>query len=164
MPTERRPRQRPDASATTLYDELRASHEIQRALCRSLTAARTDVSRSDAFSALAIELAAHAAAEERFLYVPMLMDDAGLSTGRHALAEHHEADEMVDVLRALDPGGREWALAARELAKAVRHHLEEEERGFFQLSGRILTDRQKVTLAGRYRRDYERMKRRLTTA
>lgn len=161
MPTTRRPRPRSDATATSLYDELRASHEVQRALCRSLTAARTGESRRDAFAALAVELAAHAAAEERFLYVPMLMDDAGLSTSRHALAEHHEAEEMVEALRALDPSDPAWVPAARELAQAVRHHLQEEERGFFQLSGRILTDRQKATLAGRYRRDYERMKRRL---
>lgn len=140
-----------------LYDALRASHEIQRRLCRSLTASRTAASRMDTFRRLAVELAAHAAAEERFLYAPMLMDDAGLISSRHALAEHHEADELVEQLRGLDPGGEAWKRVAGELAHRVRHHLREEETAFFQLSGRILTDAQKVRLAARYRKDYERL-------
>ncbi|HMQ26765.1 MAG TPA: FdhF/YdeP family oxidoreductase, partial [Acidimicrobiales bacterium] len=46
--------------------------------------------RRDAFLTLKLELAAHAAAEERFLYAPMLMDDRGIDSARHALAEHHD--------------------------------------------------------------------------
>lgn len=144
-----------------LYDELRASHEIQRTLCTSLTRARTPESRRDTLRELDVELAAHAAAEERFLYAPMLMDDAGLSSSRHALAEHHEMEELVDELRGIDPASDTWIETAKELTHEVRHHLKEEERAFFQISGKILTDRQKATLAGRYRRDYERMKRTL---
>ena len=88
---------RPAAKAARdLYDELRASHAIHRTLCKSLTGSRTPEKRREAFLALDVELAAHAAAEER---------------------------------------------------------------AFFQLSGRILTDTQKARLAGQYRRDYERLKR-----
>jgi hypothetical protein len=144
-----------------LYDELRTSHEIQRALCTSLTRSRTAESRRTTLRELDVELAAHAAAEERFLYAPMLMDDAGLSSSRHALAEHHEMEELVEQLRGIDPDADAWLDTAKELAHEVRHHLKEEERAFFQISGKILTDRQKATLAGRYRRDYERMKRKL---
>lgn len=145
--------------ARDLYDELRASHEIQRALCKSLTGSRTPEKRREVFLALDVELAAHAAAEERYLYVPMLMHDGGLSVSRHALSEHHEMEELVDELRTLSPSGDAWREKARELAHRVRHHLDEEERAFFQLSGRILTDTQKARLAGQYRRDYERLKR-----
>ena len=75
--------------ADNIYDALRESHATQRSLCRRLLRAKAgDTRRSELFQALRVELAAHAAAEERFLYAPILMDDMGLSPSRHALSEH----------------------------------------------------------------------------
>jgi hemerythrin superfamily protein len=144
---------------TTIYDELRASHARQRTLCSSLvrTQAGNPDKRQAVFRELRIELAAHAAAEERYLYVPMLMFDMGLNSARHALAEHHEMDELVEDLQGLDPAGEAWGDKATELAHKVRHHLKEEEKKFFQVSGKLLTDVQKLRLAKQYRKDYERM-------
>ena len=105
-----------------------------------------------------IELAAHAAAEERYLYVPILMHDMGLNSARHALAEHHAMDELVEQLSALDPAGDAWARKASELAHKVRHHLKEEETKFFQASGKLLSDAQKLELGRQYRTDFERMR------
>ena len=80
----------------TIYDALRESHETQRSLCRRLLRSKPGTrERLDLFTALRIELAAHAAAEERFLYVPILMDDRGLDSSRHALHEHHQVDELL---------------------------------------------------------------------
>lgn len=142
----------------TIYDALRESHEIQRALCRKLLRTRPHTrERIATFSDLRIELAAHAAAEERFLYAPILMDDMGLSSSRHALHEHHEMDEIVEDLQKADTSGRGWLLTARKLSHEVHHHLSEEEKKFFQVSGKILSDAQKVKLARQYRRDYARM-------
>ena len=79
-----------------IYDALRESHEIQRSLCRRLLRAKPgSQERISIFRELHTELAAHAAAEERFLYAPALMDDAGLDSARHALHEHHQIDELV---------------------------------------------------------------------
>ena len=73
-----------------IYEALRESHDVQRELCANLLVSEPDVnSRKQLFKSLKVELEAHAAAEERFLYSPMMMDDAGLSISRHALAEHH---------------------------------------------------------------------------
>ena len=110
---------------TNLYDELRASHATQRRLCSSLarTQAKNPARRQQLFRELRIELAAHAAAEERYLYVPILMHDMGLNSARHALAEHHAMDELVEDLDALDAAGDAWARKASELAHKVRHHL-----------------------------------------
>jgi len=142
-----------------IYDVLRESHEIQRSLCRKLLrAAPHGERRKEVFRELRIELAAHAAAEERFLYAPILMDDLGLNPSRHALAEHHEIDECVEDLHNAPAQGGSWLAKARKLSGQVRHHLREEEKKFFQISGKILTDEQKSRLAGRYRRDYERMR------
>lgn len=143
-----------------IYEALRQSHDIQRQWCTRLTRTRASnpQGRREAFLTLKLELAAHAAAEERFLYAPMLMDDAGLDSARHALAEHHELDELVAELGALKPDCQAWGEKAKALAHEVRHHLKEEERGFFQVSGKILTDAQKAQFGRRYLADYERMK------
>ena len=80
----------------TIYDALRESHALQRSLCRKLLRSQPhDARRGELFRELRIELAAHEAAEERYLYVPMLMDDMGLNSSRHALHEHHELDELI---------------------------------------------------------------------
>lgn len=148
-------------SALSIYDALRESHDIQRKLCTRLTRTRASnpAGRREVFLTLKLELAVHAAAEERFLYAPMLLDDAGLDSVRHALAEHHELDELVAKLGALPPGDADWSEKAKALAHEVRHHLKEEERGFFQVSGKILSDAQKQRLGSQYLRDYARMKR-----
>ena len=148
--------------AETIYDALHESHERQRTLCRALLRTHPrSAQRVATFTELRIELAAHAAAEERFLYAPMLMEDAGLLSARHALHEHHEIDELVEDVQKLDPAGDAWLEKAKELSKEVHHHLREEESRFFQVSGKILGDAQKKTLAGKYRRDYARMHKKL---
>ena len=148
--------------AETIYDALRESHEIQRSLCRKLLRAKPGTQdRISLFKALHTELAAHAAAEERFLYAPVLMHDAGLDSSRHALHEHHEMDELVEDLHKADAEGGQWLAVARKLSKKVHHHLREEEKKFFQVTGKILTDPQKVQAAKKYRKDYARMLKKL---
>lgn len=148
--------------AETIYDALRESHERQRSLCRKLLRSAPHTRRRlELFTALRIELAAHAAAEERFLYAPILMDDNGLDPSRHALHEHHQIDEIVEDMQVVDHAGAAWMAAARKLSEKVHHHLREEETKFFQASGKLLTERQKSLLAGRYRRDFARMERKL---
>jgi cytochrome c556 len=144
---------------SNIYDELRASHARQRRLCSSMvrTRASNPAKREALFRELRIELAAHAAAEERYLYAPILMYDMGLDSARHALAEHHEMDELVEDLQALDSAGQAWGTKAGELVHKVRHHLKEEETKFFQVSGKLLSATQKVRLAKQYRNDYGRM-------
>ena len=144
--------------AETIYEALRESHERQRALCRRLTRARPERAYREALQKeLRIELGAHAAAEERFLYAVILMDDLGLHASRHALHEHHEIDEWGEKLQRADPEADTWSEAARGLSHEVHHHLREEETKFFQVSGKILSDTAKVRLAKQYRKDYARM-------
>lgn len=146
----------------TIYDALRESHEIQRSLLRKLLRTKPGTQeRISLFKQVRIELEAHEAAEERFLYAPMLMDDIGLSSTRHALHEHHQIDELVEDVQKLDAAGDAWIDKARELSHEVHHHLREEEKKFFQVSGKILGEAQKVQLAKRYRKDYLRMHKRL---
>ncbi|MCA8223845.1 hypothetical protein [Burkholderia sp. BC1] len=71
------------------------------------------------------------AAEKRFLYVPMLMDDRGLPS-RDALADHHRMDEIA---RSSETRGKD----------------------LLSEFGKILRASEKAALAKHYRNDYLRM-------
>jgi len=142
-----------------IFEALRESHERQRSLCTRVVRSKPGSEAREAlFQAVKIELEAHAAAEERFLYSPILMHDNGLTPSRHALSEHHEIEELLEEMSVHDKGTESWQDKAASLSHTVRHHLKEEETSFFQQAGKLLTEQQKATLAGRYRRDFERMK------
>ena len=146
-----------------IYDALRESHEIQRSLLRKLLRSKPGTQeRITLLTQVRVELGAHEAAEERFLYAPMLMDDMGLSSTRHALHEHHQIDELVEDLQKLKPAEAAWIDKAKELSKKVHHHLSEEEKKFFQVSGKTLSQAQKQKSARGYRRDYARMHKKLS--
>lgn len=81
-----------------------------------------------------------------------------MNSSRHALHEHHEIDELIEELQVVDKSRAGWLNRARKLSEQVDHHLSEEEKKFFQVSGSILSDAQKQRLAGQYRRDYARMR------
>src|SRR6186713_3233112 len=142
-----------------IFDAIRESHDLQRDLCRKLTTSRNDAAaREVLFLQLKVELMAHAAAEERHLYVPLLMEDGGLDASRHALHEHHEVDELLDDLSVRNKKQAGWIATAKTLSLKVRHHLKEEESKFFQLAGRLLSATRKKQLGGSYVREIVRMR------
>ena len=141
-----------------IFNAIRESHDLQRDLCRKLTASRRDMAASQMlFLQLKVELMAHAAAEERHLYVPLLMEDGGLDASRHALHEHHEVDELLDDLSVRNKKQAGWIATAKTLSFKVRHHLKEEESKFFQVAGRLLSATKKRELARK--REIVRMRR-----
>src|SRR5262245_4263432 len=142
-----------------IFDAIRESHDLQRDLCRKLTASRGDMDvRQLLFLQLKVELMAHAAAEERFLYVPLLMKDGALDISRHALHEHHEVDELLEDLSVRNKKQAGWITTAKKLSFKVRHHLKEEESKFFQVAGRLLSATDKQQLARKYTREIVRMR------
>ena len=142
----------------TLFDALRESHRLQRLLCRRLLATRDPLRRQQTFLQLKVELEAHAAAEERYLYIPMLMTDAGLNASRHALSEHHDIQELCEDLSVRDKSGDDWTLTMSQLSHKVHHHLREEERKFFKVGGRLLDEPLKLRLARQYTADVVRLR------
>jgi hypothetical protein len=142
-----------------LFDAIRESHDLQRDLCRKVTASRGDAAtRQLLFLQLKVELMAHAAAEERFLYVPLLMTDGGLDVSRHALHEHHEVDELLEDLTTRNKQQPGWLTIAKKLSFKVRHHLKEEESKFFKVAGRLLSTTRKNQLGRDYAREIVRMR------
>lgn len=139
----------------TIFEALRESHEKQRDLSEKLIQTSGDsLERKELFELLKNELFAHAVAEDRFFYIPLMMSDAGLNITRHALAEHHEMDEILEKLTETELSNPGWLAIAKKLSHVVHHHLDEEEHGFFQQAGKILADEQKLELAQKYQAEY----------
>src|SRR5690606_26672050 len=121
-----------------IFEALRQSHDLQRDLAAQLLQTSGDTpERTHLFQNYKIVLTAHATAEERHFYVPIMDDDSGVETARHGIAEHHEIDELIEQVEKADPSSPSWLATARKLADKVHHHLDEEEQRFFQLAGKI---------------------------
>ena len=136
---------------TTIYDALRADHDRQRSLMAALLETSGDSDdRNRLFGQLKHELDAHAVHEERQFYVPLMQHDLTQDKARHSVSEHKDLDDYVEKLEEYDMTAPQWIQTAQELADALEHHLEEEEREVFPLAGKVLTDEEVVSLAGAY--------------
>ncbi len=142
-----------------IFEALRQSHDVQRHLgAQLLNTKGASAERDEIFQHYKLELQAHETAEERYFYIPLLMDDNGVDLTRHAMSEHHEIDEYIEEVEKADQTTSAWMAAAKKLVDQVHHHLSEEEHRFFQMSGKILTDSQKHTLAKQYLDEFELQK------
>lgn len=143
----------------TIFEALREDHDTQRELIDLLVQTEGDSEgRRELFDRLQRELSAHAAAEERYFYVPLMQVDLTQESARHSVAEHKELDDFVEQLEGYDMSGSQWIQTAKELAHRLVHHLDEEEKEVFPVAGKALTDDQKTSLANDYRADMERHK------
>ena len=140
-----------------IFEALRSDHSRQRDLVERLLATHgASEERKDLFDRLSAELEAHAGAEERYFYVPLMEHDLTQTKARHSVAEHHELDELVEQLEGYDMSGSQWIQTARDLAHRLTHHLDEEEREVFQLAGKALSEQEKQHLAAEYADDMDR--------
>ena len=142
-----------------IFEALRESHEKQRYLSEKLIKTSGDSKERRAlFELLKNELFAHAVGEDRYFYIPLMMTDSGLNITRHALAEHHKMDELLEQLTEMELSNPSWLAVAKKLFDTVHHHLQEEEHGFCQQAGKILSAEQKESLAQQYLAEYKKYK------
>jgi hypothetical protein len=138
-----------------IFHALKVSHENQRELSARLLASKPATEeRAHVFEELKRELSAHETAEERCFYVPLFEHDQSVDLSRHAIAEHHEMDEMVEHLEQVDPHAAEWQECCRKLCDKIEHHLNEEEQKFFPQAGEVLSDEQKTRLGLDYEAEF----------
>jgi hypothetical protein len=134
-----------------IFEALRLSHDTQRGLIEQLLATQGDsTERADLYLQLKRELAAHAAAEERAFYLPLIENDSSMGQARHGMAEHHEMDELVKELDEKELSSPGWLAHFHKLEHKVLHHLNDEESAIFQLAGKVLSDAEKTQLAREY--------------
>lgn len=136
-----------------IYEEIRIDHDKQRELLDKLVDTSGDTNlRDQLFKELKEELEVHANAEERHFYKPLITSDMMQEKARHGIAEHHEIDELIEKLEETDYDSSAWLKTAKDLKEKVEHHLEDEEHQFFQLSGKVFSEKEKITLATSYRK------------
>ena len=83
-----------ERNTMTIFDAIRADHETQRTLIDILVDTTGDSEgRNEIFAKLEVELEAHAGAEERHFYVPLMEVDMTQDQARHSVAEHKELDD-----------------------------------------------------------------------
>ncbi|MBD1554702.1 hemerythrin domain-containing protein [Pseudomonas typographi] len=141
-----------------IFEALRESHDRQREMADAvIQTIGNSPDRVSRFKALKDELHAHSIAEERHFYIPLMSDDNGVDLSRHAIAEHHEMDELIEKLEEADLSSPGWLPLAKSLKETVLHHLKEEEQKFFQMAGKILSDKDKTSLAKKYQAEYEKL-------
>ena len=137
-----------------IFEALRKDHDVQRDLMDKLlnTSGKSD-ERIHAFKALKEALESHALAEERYFYAPLMKSDDMADQSRHAIAEHHEIDELIEKLEDTDMSSSAWLTHMKSLQHLVLHHLDDEEQQFFQMAGKVLNETQKNRLANSYREE-----------
>lgn len=134
-----------------IFEAIRKDHNKQRDLLDKLVQTSGNTEKRDLlFKDLKNQLEAHANAEERHFYKPLISNDMMQEKARHGIAEHHEIDELIEQLEEIDYDSSAWLKIAKKLQEKVKHHLEDEERTFFQLAGKVFTEEQKETLANEY--------------
>ena len=144
----------------TIFESLRNDHETQRTLVGILTDTTGDSEgRNEIWAKLKVELSAHAGAEERYFYVPLMEHDMTQEAARHSVAEHKELDDFIEQLDGYDMSAPQWIQTAKELEERLLHHLEEEEKEVFPVAGKALGDDEKASLASDYDADMERRRR-----
>lgn len=140
-----------------IFEALRNDHQTQRTLVELVTKTEGDSDgRRELYDKLKTELEAHAGAEERYFYVPLMDHDVTQDKARHSVAEHQELDEYIEQLDEYDMSGSQWLQTARELQERLIHHLDEEEHEVFQMAGKVLSDDEKTSLAAEYQADMDR--------
>ena len=138
-----------------IFAALIEKHDYQRQLCAALETEGDFAQRQAIFPRLKLELRAHEAAEERHLYVPVMQHDEGLDLSRHAITEHHEVDELLEIMEDDGVSEEKWELTCVTLIEKVRHHLDEEENKFFKQARTILDDELQQRLGTLYQVEHD---------
>lgn len=134
-----------------IFEALRKDHDIQRKLIDELVETTGDSEkRKRLFYQLKHELEIHADAEERYFYIPLIKDNQSQEEARHGVAEHHEMDELLEEMDRTPFDSPQWLPIAKKLQHKVHHHLEDEEKTFFQIAGKVLEEKQKSNLGEEY--------------
>ncbi len=136
-----------------IFEQIRQDHDKQRLLLDQLiqTSGASEI-RKEVYMSLKKELEIHADAEERHFYKPLISNDMMQEKARHGIAEHHEIDEIIEKLNKTAYDSSAWLTYAKQLKDKVEHHLKDEEHTFFQLAGKVFTEKEKKSLAEDYRK------------
>lgn len=118
--------------AADIFGALVKDHDKHRDLLDRLEETEgTSEVRKMLFEELTKEIKGHAAAEEQALWSTVLRKPEVTEDGRHAVAEHHEMDELLNDLAADDMRAGGWLDKFHKVKDEYLHHINEEEEELF---------------------------------
>ena len=120
------------SDAQDMVSVLTKDHSEIKEYFRQLEAATDPKARRDIADELTAEVVRHSVAEEMYLYPAAkraLPDGEQLS--EHEIAEHAEAEVLMNRIDGLDATDPEFGPAVARLTEAIRHHVADEERDLF---------------------------------
>lgn len=117
---------------TSIFTELKKDHDHHRNMLSQINAsiANPDLCRQ-LFTNFALDVKAHALAEEQALYAALLKKPAFTEDTRHSVAEHKEIDDLINTLAEQNTQDGEWLKQFTFLEKRYLHHISEEEEELF---------------------------------
>ena len=137
--------------AMKIYNAIKQDHDIQRDLCDKISNTSGDTEeRRELWKKLKKELEVHAVAEERYFYSPLVDSDEMQEDARHGMAEHHEMDELIEEINNTDMSSPHWLATVKKLVEKVEHHLDDEEKDFFDKAKNLYSEDEAESLAKSY--------------
>jgi hemerythrin superfamily protein len=137
--------------AMKIYNAIKQDHDIQRDLCDKISNTSGDTEeRRELWKKLKKELEVHAVAEERYFYSPLVDSDEMQEDARHGMAEHHEMDELIEEINKTDMSSPHWLATVKKLIEKVEHHLDDEEKDFFDKAKNLYSEDEAESLAKSY--------------
>lgn len=135
----------------TIYDAIKDDHEKHRRILSDLDGTSGDSeTRRELFERLRRELTAHANAEEQTFYAALIEDPDSQEQARHSIAEHKDADDLLEELDELAFDNPGWLQKFRKLKDSVEHHMDEEEDDVFALARGVIGEPQSHELASKF--------------
>lgn len=137
------------AATADIFERLKADHDKHRGLLERIEATSGETpERKALFEEFTYEAKGHAAAEEQALYSTVLRKPPLTACGRHSVAEHHEIEEMLNDVAAVDMATGGWLVKFRGLKHKYLHHIEEEENEMFPRFAAELSDEDAIYMRG----------------
>lgn len=149
---------------TGILGKLHEDHQrVQKLLGRLQRSAQAqDSDREELFEQVREEILVHRIAEERTLYAMLVQHEEGREQGKHATEEHAQVEAMLDQLDQMEAGDADWLPTLSELAGALDHHIEDEERNIAPLAQRILGDDKLVQLGDSFAAEKQHIQARMS--
>ncbi|WP_329034848.1 hemerythrin domain-containing protein [Streptomyces sp. NBC_00178] len=144
------------SEAHDVVAEILADHRSMEELLRRMRSVEED--RRAALNEFAALLIAHGEAEEAEVYPALKrfrdVDDEEIEHGKE---EHHEGNEaLLALMEVRDVGSDAWDEKLEELAKAITHHLDEEERTILNGARESVPQERRAELGAVFLRDRQK--------
>ena len=138
---------------TTIYEKIKADHELHRRLLNELAETEGDSrKRLRLWDQFYHDVKAHAAAEEETFYSKLMEDPDGQDDARHSVSEHKELDDIMEDLNGTDFSSPGWLTRFKTLKHDYEHHMDEEEDDIFGKARKVFSTSEAENFAERFAR------------